>query len=127
MQQETEEQPQEMMDISTVMNSINRRVRILEERNNNLQRKTGVIEDNMIHNYKELSEKVKKINEDVKEIKRNFEEVKESMNLIVREIQSKARKDDVDYLKKYIELWNPTDFVTNNELDKAVKRILGKK
>ncbi len=127
MEQETQEQSPRIMNVSTLINSVNRRVRVLEERNNHLQRKTEVIEDNMINNHKEVSEKIKKMNEDVKEIKRNFEEVKESMNLLVREIQSKAKKDDVDYLKKYIDLWNPTDFVTNNELDKAVKRILGKK
>jgi predicted transcriptional regulator len=127
MEQETENQPQEMMNVSTLMNSINRRVRVLEERNNHMHRKTAVIEENMISNHKEVSEKLKKMNDDIKEIKKDFQEVKESMNLIVREIQSKAKKDDVDYLRKYIDLWNPTDFVTNNELDKAVKRILGKK
>jgi methyl-accepting chemotaxis protein len=127
MQQENENKPRPMEGISNLLNSINRRVRVLEERNNNLQRKTEVIEDNMINNRKDISEKIKKISEDVKQIKRDFEEVKESMNLLAKELQSKARKEDVDFVKKYIELWNPTDFVTNNELDKAVKRILKQK
>ena len=127
MQQEPETPSQPTINISGVVNSINRRVRVLEERNSNIQRKTGVIEDNMINKNKEISEDIKKINSDIKQLKRDFEEVKDSIKLLVRELQSMAKKEDVDVIQKYIDLWNPTNFVTNRELDKAVKRIISEK
>ena len=127
MQQEPETPSQPMIDISSIVNSVNRRVRVLEERNSNIQRKTEVIEDNMINKNKGISENIKKINSDITQLKKEFEEVKDSIKLLVRELQSMAKKEDVDVIQKYIDLWNPTNFVTNRELDKAVERIISEK
>lgn len=127
MQQKPETPSQPMIDISSIVNSVNRRVRVLEERNNNIQRKTGVIEDNMINKNKVIFENIKKINSDITQLKKEFEEVKDSIKLLVRELQSMAKKEDVDVIQKYLDLWNPTNFVTNRELDKAVKRIISEK
>ena len=127
MQQKPETPSQPMINISGIVNSVNRRVRVLEERNSNIQRKTEVIEDNMINKHKAVSEDIKKINSDIKQLKRDFEEVKDSIKLLVRELGSMAKKEDVDVIQKYIDLWNPINFVTNRELDKAVKRIISEK
>lgn len=127
MQQKPETPSQPMIDISSIVNSVNRRVRVLEERNNNIQRKTGVIEDNMINKNKVIFENIKKINSDITQLKKEFEKVKDSIKLLVRELQFMAKKENVDVIQKYLDLWNPTNFVTNRELDKAVKRIISEK
>ena len=127
MQQKPETPSQPMIDISSIVNSVNRRVRVLEERNSNIQKKTGVIEDNMINKNKGISENIKRINSDITQLKKEFEEVKDSIKLLVRGLRSMAKKEDVDVIQKYIDLWNPTNFVTNRELDKAVKRIIDNK
>ncbi len=127
MQQKSGVISQPTIDMSNVVNSINRRVRVLEERNSNIQRKTEVIEDNMLNKNKEISENIKKINSDVKELKKDFEDIKDNIKLLIKELQSRAKKEDVDVIQKYIDLWNPTNFVTNRELDKAVKRIIDNK
>ena len=127
MQQTPEIPTQSTSSISSIVNSINRRVRILEERHSNIQRKTEVIEDNIINNHKVVSEGIKKINSDIKEMKRDFEDIKDNMRRLIKEVGSRAKKEDVDVIQKYIDLWNPTNFVTNRELDKAVKRIISEK
>ncbi len=127
MQQIPETSNQQTINISNILNSINRRVKVLEERNSNIQRKTAVIEDNMINKNKEISEDIKKINSEVRQLKKDFDDVKESIKLLVRELHSMAKKEDVDVIKQYLDLWNPMNFVTNKELDKAVKRIIGEK
>ena len=127
MQQSPETPDQSTLAISNVVNSLNRRLRVLEERHSQIQRKTEVIEDNMINNHKEVSEDIKKINSDIKELKKDFEDIKENIRLLIKEVQSRARKEDVDVIQQYIDLWNPTNFVTNRELDKAVKRIISEK
>ncbi len=127
MQQTPEIPTQSTSSISSIVNSINRRVRILEERHSNIQRKTEVIEDNIISNHKVVSEDIKKINSDIKEMKRDFEDIKDNMRRLIKEVGSRAKKEDVDVIQKYIDLWNPTNFVTNRELDKAVKRIISEK
>jgi len=127
MQQTPETPSQPTSAISNIVNSLNRRLRILEERHSQIQRKTEVIEDNMINNHKEVSENIKKISLDIKELKRDFGDIKDNMKLLIKELQLKARKEDVDVIQQYINLWNPTNFVTNRELDKAVKKIISEK
>ncbi|MBU1204952.1 MAG: hypothetical protein KKE93_03530 [Nanoarchaeota archaeon] len=127
MQQTPETPSQPTSAISNIVNSLNRRLRVLEERHSQIQRKTEVIEDNMINRHKEVSEDIKKINLDIKELKRDFEDIKDNMKLLIKEVGSRAKKEDVDVIQKYIDLWNPTNFVTNRELDKAVKRIISEK
>ena len=118
---------QSTLAMSNIVNSLNRRLRVLEERHSQIQRKTEVIEDNMISNHKEVSEGIKKINSDIKEMKKDFEDIKDNMMGLIKEVGSRAKKEDVDVIQKYLDLWNPTNFVTNRELDKAVKRIISEK
>ncbi|PIN78162.1 hypothetical protein COS79_03685 [Candidatus Woesearchaeota archaeon CG06_land_8_20_14_3_00_33_13] len=127
MQESPETSDQSTLSMSNIVNSLNRRLRVLEERHSQIQRKTEVIEDNMINNHKEVSEGIKKINSDIKEMKRDFEDIKENMRRLIKEVGSRAKKEDVDVIQKYLDLWNPTNFVTNRELDKAVKRIISEK
>jgi len=81
----------------------------------------------MINKNKEISEDIKKINSEVRQLKKDFDDVKESIKLLVGELHSMAKKEDVDVIKKYLDLWNPMNFVTSKELDKAVKRIISEK
>jgi len=127
MQESPETSDQSTLSMSNIVNSLNRRLRVREERHSQIQRKTEVIEDNMINNHKEVSEGIKKINSDIKEMKRDFEDIKENMRRLIKEVGSRAKKEDVDVIQKYLDLWNPTNFVTNRELDKAVKRIISEK
>jgi len=127
MQQKSEAVSQSTVDMSNIVNSTNRRVRVLEERNSNIQKKTEVIEDNMLNKNKEVSENIKKINSDVKQLKKDFDDIKDNIKLLIKELQSRAKKEDVDVIQQYINLWNPMNFVTNRELDKVVKRIISEK
>jgi len=127
MQQSPETSDQSILAMSNIVNSLNRRLRVLEERHSQIQRKTGVIEDNMLNNNKKISDDVKNISLEIKDLKRGIGEIKDSIKMLVKELQSRAKKEDVDVIQKYLDLWNPTNFVTNRELDKAVTRIISEK
>ena len=127
MQQSPETPGQSAPAMSNIVNNLNRRLRVLEERHSQMRRKTGVIEDNMLNNDKKISNDVKNISSEIKELKRDTAEIKDSIKMIVKELQSRAKKEDVDIIQKYLDLWNPTNFVTNRELDKAVTRIISEK
>ena len=61
------------------------------------------------------------MNLEITELKRSIEEIKEKIELIIREIPNLAAKDELDVLKKYIQMWEPLNFVTRDELDKRLK------
>ena len=45
---------------------------------------------------------------------------------IVKELQITAKRSEVKVLEKYINFWNPANFVTQNEVESLVKNILKK-
>ena len=98
------------------------RVRPLEGQYNLLRDRMLIINNNLIEQYKKLSGEMKALNDDVKEMKTDIFNMKETMKHLIKELELFARKDDVKFLEKYINLWNPMKFVTSEELEKALEK-----
>jgi hypothetical protein len=102
---------------------VSRRVKILEESINNLRRKILVNEQNDLNRNKKLLSEQKSTLEEVSESKKEIENMKRVMKEFIGELRTSAKKEDVDVLKKYIDLWNPINFVT----EEIVERIIDEK
>lgn len=115
------------LDVSLVADNLNdvlRRLRIVEERQINLRRNTQVTDQNMLEHNKKLSADIKMIDSELTEIKQNVFDLKNKLTMVIRELQSSAKKEDVQVIKKYLNLWQPMNFVTHDEIEKIVKEIL---
>ncbi|MBN1157065.1 hypothetical protein JXA85_05580 [Candidatus Woesearchaeota archaeon] len=112
------------VQISNELNNVSRRVRIMEERYINLRRKTQVTDQNMLLNNRKLSTEIKMVADDVKEVKRELADIQTKMKLIVKELKECAKKEEMIVVQKYIDMWEPINFVTRNEVEKMVKEII---
>ena len=101
-----------------------RGMRNLEEKYNNLVRRVQVGEQNVLAQNKKIHSELKTINSEITEINRQLEELKDKINFIAKELSTTAKKDEVEVLKKYLNLWEPINFVTQNEVDKLIKRAI---
>ena len=123
-------QQQEAPDFSGVtadVNTLSRRLRLLEEGFTNLRRFFQVTEENMIAKNKHFSAEIKTLTSDIMEIRKEIQEVRDKLMLVIRELQTFARKEEVKVLEKYINLWNPIKFVTQNEVEQIINEFLEKK
>ncbi len=59
---------------------------------------------------------IKVINSDMRDIKGDIFKIKESMKHVIKEFELFARKEDLMFLEKYINLWNPMKFVTEQDV-----------
>lgn len=121
---------QESADTSSIVSDVNtlsRRLRLLEESFANLRRFFQVTEGNMIEKHKHFSAEIKTINSDIMEVRKEVQDIRDKLLLVIKELQSVARKDEVKVLEKYINLWNPIKFVTQNEVGQIIDEILEKK
>ena len=109
------------------VNSISRRLRLLEESVTNLRRFFQITEENILSKNKYTTAEFKTVQSDIQEIRKEMHEVKEKFIHVVMELQTVARKEEVKVLEKYINLWNPIKFVTQNEVERIVNEILEKK
>ena len=125
-----EQQPQEIGDVSNVttdINTLSRRLRLLEEGFTNLRRFFQVTEENVISKNKHFSVEIKTLTSDINEIRKELQELREKLMLVIRELQTVARKEEVKVLEKYINLWNPIKFVTQNEVEQIINEVLDKR
>jgi hypothetical protein len=105
---------------------LGRRLRTLEGRYTDLQTKSQVMEQNMLHSHKRLLNQLKPTNSDVREVKKELQEIKERMLSLIQELQSCAKKEEVKVLQKYVHLWEPMNFVTRDEVKDIIAETMGK-
>lgn len=123
-------QQQEAPDLggmTTDINTLSRRLRLLEEGFTNIRRFFQVTEENMIAKNKHFSAEIKTVSSDISEIRKEVQELKDKLLLVIREFQTVARKEEVKVLEKYINMWNPIKFVTQNEVGEIINEVLEKK
>ncbi|MEK6874287.1 MAG: hypothetical protein AABX52_00900 [Nanoarchaeota archaeon] len=114
-------------DMAAEVNNTARRLRILEDRYGNTRDKMQFIEQNQISSHKSLQAELRATEKDLLEIKRLLHDVDAKVGLLAQEIAAGARKEDVMVLKRYIELWQPLNFVTRNQVEKIIAEIIEEK
>lgn len=110
--------------LSKSIGEIERRLRSLEEKYSNLERRSQVTEENMLSGNRKVKTEIKMTSEELSELKAQVAEVNEKIKAVVRELQGFARTEDVDVIKKYLNLIEPLGFVTQNEVDRIVRQAV---
>lgn len=111
-------------DVTYVIADINNRVRTLESKYSLFGERLLIVNQNMIEEYKKLMKELKAINADIQEMKVEIAEAKSVIKNLITELDLFAKKEKVQVLEKYLDLWNPLNFVTEDELDKAIEEKL---
>ncbi len=111
-------------EFSNQMTTLNRRLRVLEERYEIVRNKTQVTDQNMLSFQKELMRELKATQESLTEFHREFTELRDKARLIVKELRACAKQEDVQVLEKYIQIWEPLQFVTRQEVERLVENAM---
>ena len=106
---------------------LNSRIRSVEGRYNLLAERLLIINHNLIEQYKKTMKEIQLINSDLSEIKHDLNTTKEVINNIVKELENFASKNNVKVIEKYIDLLNPLNFVTEEQLNKVLDEKLRKR
>jgi len=104
------------------VNDIDARLRIIEGKYNITRERLLSMNQNTIDHYKDLTSDIKLINDDLKDIKDELVNLKKTMKIFMKELNLFARKDNVKVLEKYIKMWNPLNFVTEEEVIELIKK-----
>lgn len=106
------------------LNVINTRLRLAEERFSDLRQRLQVIEQNFLLVQKRLSGEMRSLADELKEFKRTVSEVENKMVLMIKELQLTAKQEDVGVLKRYVEMWNPINFVTASQVERIAREVI---
>jgi predicted nucleic acid-binding Zn-ribbon protein len=119
-----EEKKEPALDFSGDISNISRRLRVVEERNTNMQNRMSIIEQNMLSRHKQVTSEIKTLISENNELKKDISELKDRVLMLVKELQMSAKKEEITILKKYMELWEPANFVTHNEVQELIEEAL---
>jgi len=107
---------------NTTINDLNTRVRILEGKYNITRERMFSVNQNTIDHYKKITSDITLINDDLKDLKENIDLLKKTIKSLIKELNLFARKDQVKILEKYINLWNPLNFITEEEVLELIEK-----
>ncbi|MBI2671485.1 hypothetical protein HYX16_00985 [Candidatus Woesearchaeota archaeon] len=114
-------------DPNSVILDIYSKLRLLESKNYTLGENLLTVNQNTIEEYRRLNREISLINTDVKELREEIFKLRETIKNFLGEIDYFAKKSDLKVLEKYINLWNPLKFVTEEELEDLISRKLKKR
>ena len=99
----------------------------LESKCNNLVREVDILKNDFIKKNNDLRRDVKSLTAELLEAKREQERTLQKMDLIIKELKQTAGAEEVQTLRRYVELWNPLTFVTQRDLERLVDLKLQEK
>ncbi|HLD39528.1 MAG TPA: hypothetical protein VJB13_00095 [Candidatus Nanoarchaeia archaeon] len=99
-------------------------VKSLESKVNNLIREVDVLKNDFIKRANQLNKDFKTLSDDQLEVRHEQEKTNQKMTLIINELKQTAGQEEVMVLKRYLEYWNPLNFVTQKDLEKVVESKL---
>lgn len=113
--------PLQFQNVVDEVNTASRRVRILEDRYQNIRAKIQIIEQNLLDNQKKAAGDRQSVQDDLLRMKREIADLSLKTDTIVKEILLCAKKEDVDVLTKYLDLWEPVHFVQREQVERMIR------
>ena len=96
----------------------------VESKVNTLIREVDILKNDYIKKYNDLKRDLKVLTDDFLDLKRTQDQAQQKMDLVIKELKQTAGVEEVAVLKKYVEYWNPLNFVTQKDLERAVQAKL---
>lgn len=88
-----------------------------------LNEKLELLDHNAIKNFKKIFNDTKNIKTDLRELKQDIIEIKDFNTKMSKQLKLMVTKDEVLKLEKYIDLWNPMEFITRGEMEEFRVKI----
>lgn len=106
------------------LNNLTRSIRTLEERYNNLRRRTQLTDHNILVQHQRLNKELRLNDSDLIDIKRGLQKINDKLNMLEKELELCAKKQELDILAKYIGYWRPLNFVTRGEAENIINAAI---
>lgn len=111
----------DVKDLGGSVNDIASRLRVLEERYSNLRKKTQVTDQSLIGSERGMLKEMEELGQKVLDLKHSIFDMNEKITTMLGELSNCVREDEFAVIAKYVELWEPANFVTREELRKKVR------
>lgn len=111
---------------SNVLVDISSNIRILEDRYHNLRKKAQLTDSAVIDMQRDFFNEKRLLAEEITEVKAKLYELEEEIVNMKSELSKAVKLKDFIVLDKYLEFWNPVNFLTKEEAERILDERLQK-
>lgn len=104
--------------------TVTQRQKDLEGKLDLIDEKIELLDHNSISNFKKVFNDIKSLRTEILELKEEIKTIKEFDSKVAKQLKLMTTKDEVMKLEKYIDLWNPIEFVTREEYTKGKEEFI---
>ncbi len=108
--------------VSKKVTTLGSRLRVIEERYTNLRKKIQLSDENLLEFEKDLTLEFKNLSSEFLDVKKTISSMNENLINMASELQHVVRQSEFKVIQKYVDIWQPMNFVTREELDKILAR-----
>ena len=97
-------------------------MKALESKLNSLRREFDLVKNNSTRSGQDTKQNLQSVNQELTDLQHKTSKIEEKLDLIIAELKRTAGSEELDVLKKYIEFWNPMEFVSQKDLERTVEQ-----
>ncbi len=124
LQQQKKTDDTKLKEIAQDIAGMTRRFRVLEERYMNMRKRAQLMDQSMLSNHKKVFNEIKSAESDIADMRRKIADMMDKFLLMAKELENCVRKTDLEVTRRYVSMWNPLNFVTQQEAEKIVKSVI---
>ncbi len=103
---------------------INQRIRIIEQRFEEFREHLDLIESNLLEKEKEMNKEINMLTETIRELRAEVKKTTEEYDKVFDKLDSFAPKEKLKVIERYINMLNPIDYVTKEEVEELISEKL---
>lgn len=113
-------------DLIEISNTNMRRLRVLEEKTENLITQINSFQDSFLEERKRLNDTISNLSSDIEKQKDRMAKMEKVIDEIVKQFKKVATEAKIKELEELIELYNPlkSNFVTKEEVERIIEEKL---
>ena len=109
--------------VTNRMEEIMRRLRLIEERYSGIRKKSQLVEQNMLKDSRDIYQEIKALNDRISELKGEISELNERFAKFSEEIKGSVSRAEFNVLSKYMDFWEPINFLTREQAEKIIEEV----
>lgn len=114
-------------DVSKQVHDIMQRAAYVEERYKTFEGRLRQLQKNVVEHHQELRRLIRDIDKQIVGLKGQVDGITDRMKTFRSEILLRATKEDLAVLQKYVDVWNPFQFVTADQVEDIVREVLSER
>ncbi|MFT4282794.1 MAG: hypothetical protein ACMXX6_00025 [Candidatus Woesearchaeota archaeon] len=101
-------------------------IKILEDRYLNLRKKTQLTDQVLIDTQRKFTKERKLLFEEITSLKLKLQDLDEQLDNMKNEVNNSVKIKDFLVLDRYLDLWEPINFLTRKEAEKIIEEYKSK-